>query len=112
MGLHSSPVSVILPFIKVPSEINVYTIMHPYVCDFGLVGVTFGALFYGLVFSCIYFQASRKHPVYVGIYAFISIGLFSQFFGDVLVQTFSGTIQIIFYTVIVFILSKKQIYVS
>lgn len=111
LNIGPDPVKVILPFVEVPVPTNVYTVMHTFYHDFGLLGVTLGAALFGLFFSCLYYLSVKRGGLWLVLFSGYSITLAMQFSGDFLFLTFSNNLQILFYAVIVFLASRRVNYV-
>ena len=85
MGLNGiEPIDTIKDYVYVPLPTNVYTIMEPFYRDFGAFGVFYGAMFYGLFYSLMYFKAIQKQGIYIIFYSFISLNLVFGFFSETL----------------------------
>lgn len=111
-GMGAPPVSTILPYVQVPYSTNVYTVMHPFYHDFGLPGVFLGATFYGIFFGVMFYYASRGYLFFLALYSAYFIGLFGQFFGELLLMNLSGNLQIFMALSFIFLISKRCQYVS
>ena len=99
-----------LGYTEVPEPTNVYTVMGPFYYDFGLLGILFGAFFYGLCFSYLYLKTVKGEKLALALYSGYSIVLIMQFFADVGFAFFSGNLQILIYTLAVFLASRKVLY--
>lgn len=96
-----------LGYTEVPDPTNVYTVMGPFYYDFGLLGVLLGAVFYGLSFSYLYLHSVKGGRLALSLYSGYSIILVMQFFADVGIAFFSGNLQILIYTLAIFLASRK-----
>lgn len=83
------------PFIKVPAEINVYTVFSPYYRDFGLSGIALFMLLLGGLHGWVYRQLKSGNPVIVVANALLFYALLMQFFQDQYFGLMSQWIQII-----------------
>ncbi len=90
-----APVETILPYVEVPFPTNVYTVMQPFFQDLSFIGVIFGALFYGIVFSLIYGAARKGNMAGLLAYSLIAISMLTTFFAETLVMNFSGNLKLI-----------------
>ncbi|MGL4335243.1 MAG: O-antigen polymerase [Turicibacter sp.] len=100
--LNILPKATILDYVYVPSPINVYSIMQPFYSDFGLMGIFFGGVFYGLFFGVLYKAALSKQSIYFIIYSLLIISLATSFFAETLITNLSGNIKLTLCTVIVY----------
>lgn len=105
------PISIIPEFIRVPEPANVFTVMHPFYHDFGLLGVTLGAVLYGLFFSCLYFLSVKRGGIWIVLFSGYSIALVLQFFAELLFLGLSLNLHILFYSLAIFLVSRKVSYV-
>lgn len=101
------PVNTILNYVNVPIPTNVYTVMQPFYQDYGYVGVFFGALLYGAVFSGLYTIAIRGSILSLLIYALLSISSVTAFFGETLIMNFSGNVKLVLCLIILWRLTVK-----
>lgn len=101
------PEQVILPYVTVPFPTNVYTIIHPLAYDFGVLGVLFGAFFFGLIFGSIYHFVQVGSSLALMLYAGFSVVLIGQFLGDLFFVLFSGNIQLAFFLAFVVLVSRR-----
>lgn len=112
VGIAPQPAGTIMPYVAVPELTNVYTVMQPFYYDFGLLGVLFEAMSYGLFFSFLYFLSVRKGGFWLALFSGYSIVLVMQFFADVLISQLSGNIQLLICILAVFSISRKVSYAS
>lgn len=96
------PVKTILEFVNVPIATNVFTAMQPFFQDFSYPGVALGAMVYGVFFSLLYGGARQGNPVYILIYALLSVSLLTSFFAETLITNLSGNIKISICVLILF----------
>ena len=101
------PEQVILPYVDVPFPTNVYTVLQPFIYDFGAPGVVIGSLLYGLLFGGLFYMAQSKKALPIILYAGLSIALIGQFIGDLFLTTLSGNLQFIIAASIIVFLSKR-----
>lgn len=111
LDIAPQPVNIIPAFVLVPLPTNVFTVMHTFYYDFGLLGVTLGAVLYGLFFSCLYFLSVKRGGLWLVLFSGYSIALVMQFSGDFLFLVFSNNLQIMIYAFVVFLASRKVSYV-
>jgi oligosaccharide repeat unit polymerase len=102
-----APVQVVQPYVAVPFPTNVYTVIQPFAADFGHLGVFFGAVFYGLIFSLVYHLARSGRQLPLMIYAGPAMVLVGQFIGEFLFTMFSGQLQFVLAAVAVTALSTR-----
>ena len=96
LGLSTTePVKTILEYVSVPLETNVYTVMQPFYQDYSFFGVAFGAIFYGFIYSVIYYCARQGNPVALLTYAVLAIGMFTSFFAETLITNLAGNIKLV-----------------
>jgi len=96
LGLSSTePVKTILEYVNVPVPTNVFTVMQPFYQDYSLYGVAFGAIFYGIIYSLVYFFAKQGNPVALLIYSVLAVGIFTSFFAETLITNFAGNMKLI-----------------
>lgn len=107
LQLAPKPAEVILEYVSIPSPTNVYTAIHPFMHDYGLLGVTLGAFFFTTIFSSIFYFARASSNLALGIYAGISTGLVAQFIGDLVLTLISLNIQVTASFTAIYFLSRK-----
>lgn len=90
-----APVEVIQPYTGVPFLTNTYTVMQPFVLDFGWLGVVVGALAYGLFFGVLFRRCGAGRQLPLLIYAGLSVIIVGQFIGEFLFTMLSGHLQYI-----------------
>lgn len=96
----NTPVKTLLEYVYIPTPTNVYTVMQPFYQDFGNIGVFFGALFYSIFFSILYFQMKAKRGIYLVIYSLFSINLIFSFFAEILLTNLSLNLYLILFSII------------
>jgi len=97
-------------FVQVPVPTNVFTVMRNFYHDFGQLGVALGAFFYGLFFSCLYFLSVKRGGLWLVLFSGYSVILVMQFFADLLFFGLSFNLQILFYSLAIFLVSRKVSY--
>ena len=101
LGLSNDiPSKTILEYVYVPEPTNVYTVMQPFYQDFGNIGIFFGALFYSVFFSILYFQMKTKRGIYLVLYSLFSLNLVFSFFSETLVTNLSLNLYLILFSII------------
>lgn len=73
-------------FVWVPIPTNVYTIMQPFYNDFGIAGIAYFALFYGVLFGWCYRRFREGNPTFICIYTYMVEIILIQFYNDNLLQ--------------------------
>ena len=101
------PEPTILPYVEIPFETNVYTVLQPFVHDFGAIGVVIGATIYGIVFGALFWFAQKGQKLSLILYAALSIVIIGQFFGELLLTMFSGNLQLIVVATALVLFSKR-----
>ena len=107
LGLSPPPVSTISSYVEVPVPTNTFTVIYPFYYDLGMLGIFFGAILYGIVFSCLYFLSVKGKGWALVLYSGYSICLVAQFIGELLIINFSGNVQFLVYTMAIFIVSRR-----
>lgn len=105
--INEQPVNTILDYVYVPIPTNVYTVMQPFYQDYGYIGIFFGALFYGAVFSGLYTFAIRGSILSLLTYALLSISSVTAFLGETLITNFSGNIKLVLCLIILWCSTVK-----
>lgn len=101
LGLSNDiPVKTVLEYVYIPTPTNVYTVMQPFYQDFGNIGIFFGALFYSVFFSILYFQMKTKRGIYLVLYSLFSLNLIFSFFAEILVTNLSLNLYLILFSII------------
>lgn len=93
------------PFVKVPAEINVYTVFSPYYRDFGLVGIATFMLLLGSLHGWVFRQLKTGAPIIIVANALLFYALIMQFFQDQYFSLMSQWIQILGWT---YVFNKLQ----
>lgn len=112
LGIAEKPMDTIMSYVEIPMLTNVYTVIQPFYNDFGLIGVVFGTVLFSGFFSALYRAAIRNRTVGLMLYSGFMVVLFCQFFADLLVTTLSGNIQLAICTYLVYMSSRKGVYVN
>ena len=107
LGIAPEPVVLILPYLNVPILTNVYTIMHPFYHDFGMLGVLLQASIYGFFFGFLYLFSVKKGGLWLILFSGYSIVLVAQFIVDLLITLFSFNLQFLIYTLAIFWFSRR-----
>ena len=109
LGVTTPPAEVIISYVEVPSLTNVYTGLFPYYHDFGLVGVFFAALFWGIFFGAIYYFALKGYILALFVYAVFLVVLIASFFHDLFFMVLSGHLQTVIAIVFIgFLMLRKK----
>lgn len=99
VGLSSiEPVNTVQDYVYIPLPTNVYTIMQPFYQDFDVFGIFYGAIFYGLFYSLMYFKAIQRQGIYIVFYSYISLNLLFGFFGETLLTNLSLSLYLFIVT--------------
>lgn len=108
LGISGKPSNVILEFIKVPVETNVYTVMQPYFMDFGFIGVGFGAILFALFFAVLYRLACKKRGAWLALYSGLVIAIVGQFIGDLFLTAISANLQLAISIALIYLYVSKD----
>lgn len=73
-------------FVWVPIPTNVYTIMQPFYNDFGIIGIGFFGLLYGVFFGWTYRRFREGNPIFICVYSYLVEVIIIQFYNDNLLQ--------------------------
>ena len=92
-------------FVWVPIPTNVYTIMQPFYNDFGMLGIGFFALIYGVFFGWAYRRFRDGDPIFICIYTYLVEVIIIQFYNDNLLQNIVLFLEFCFCT---FILTQRK----
>ncbi len=111
LGVAPQPVNTIASYVWIPEPANTYTVMQPFYQDFGLLGVSLEAIFYGIFFSCLYFLSVKRGGFGLVLYSGFSIILVVQFIGELLFTNLSGNLHLLIYAGAIFLISRKVCYV-
>lgn len=107
-GMATKPADVIMPYVNVPWETNVYTVLFPFYHDFGYSGVFLFSAFFGLFFAIIFLLYARFSNLYLMLFsAFVTL-IFSQFIVEGFFSVFSMNLQIFLYVLFVYLISVKR----
>ena len=93
VGLADDPVDVILEYVNVPNPTNVYSVLYPFLFDFGLIGVALGGVLYLLIFTPLFYCATHHNRFCQAAYALLSICLVAQFISELFLTMISGFVQ-------------------
>lgn len=104
----AKPVDVIMPYVNIPWETNVYTVLFPFYHDFGYLGVLLFSLLFGLIFSIFFLLAIRYSNVFLMVFSAFAIILFSQFIVEGLFSVVSMNLQILICILFVYLMSVKR----
>lgn len=103
------PVDVILDFVSVPDYTNTYTIMYPFYIDFGLIGLIFFSIIYGIMFGYLYKKTATGGTVALIIYAAFVNFLLLEGIGEFVFTNLSQTLQYFILALIPFIFRKPLV---
>ena len=106
----NEPINLIYPYVNVPIPTNIYTVLFPFLYDFGFFGVFVFSLIYGVFFGFLYRWGALGNNFYISLYMIYMPYLFTQFLGEGLFSVLSSNIQMAFCMCIVFFISKKVKY--
>ncbi len=109
LGLSGKPPAELSkPFVYVPFPANVYTLFHPYVDDFGIIGT--GIFIFLLGLGNVYlFNIARFSGNFIKILSSFSYyPLIMIFFQDQYLSLTSFWLQLVFYSYVVMILIRKK----
>ena len=98
IGVPVAVPDLVQPFVKVPAEINVYTVFSPYYRDFGLVGIATFMLLLGSLHGWVFRQLKTGAPIIIVANALLFYALLMQFFQDQYFSLLSQWIQILGWT--------------
>lgn len=73
-------------FVWVPIPTNVYTIMQPFYNDFGMTGIAFFGIVYGVFFGWAYRRFRDGNPIFICLYSYLVEVIIIQFYNDNLLQ--------------------------
>lgn len=96
-------------FAWVPIPTNVYTIMQPFYNDFGMLGIGFFALIYGVFFGWTYRRFRDGDPIFICIYTYLVEVIIIQFYNDNLLQNIVLFIEFCFCS---FILTQRRFIIA
>ena len=92
-------------FVWVPIPTNVYTIMQPFYNDFGILGIGFFGLVYGVFFGWSYRRFRDGNPIFICIYTYLVEVILIQFYNDNLLQNIVLFIEFCF---CIYILTQQR----
>lgn len=107
LGLSLAPINLISGYVEVPILTNTYTVLYPFVSDFGFIGVIVFAVVYGLFFGGLYRFGAYKSPFYIILYVIFISYIFTQFFGEGVFSVLSANIQMILCLLFLFFISRR-----
>jgi oligosaccharide repeat unit polymerase len=93
MGFNVDVTNLVQSFVNIPQRTNVYTVFQPYFLDFGIPYVLVAQFIFGLMHSCLYSVAVRKHTIGVLLYSLSMYPLFMQWFQDQYLSLLSLWVQ-------------------
>lgn len=105
LGASVTVPELIQPFVKVPAEINVYTVFSSYYRDFGLIGIVVFMLLLGALHGWVFRHLKTGMPIFIVANALLFYALLMQFFHDQYFSLMSQWIQILVWT---YIFNKLQ----
>lgn len=82
----------------VPLPTNVFTVLYAFYVDFGVTGIMFFAFLTGLYAGIIYRLAQKNRTWAIILYSHIAASLSLQFFSDFIFLMLSQTLQLLFWT--------------
>jgi oligosaccharide repeat unit polymerase len=112
LDIGPQPVKAAFAFVQVPGPTNVFTVMGTFFHDFGLLGVTLEAVLFGLFFSFLYYLSVKRGGLWLVLFSGYSIPLVMQFFAELLFLGFSNNLQLLLYSLAIFLVSRKVSNVS
>lgn len=83
----------ILPYVSVPQQTNVYTILFPFFKDFGYVGIVIFSCIYGCIFGSVYKLAKQNISLFIIIFSILFPILILQFMSEFFFLNFSTYLQ-------------------
>lgn len=92
-------------FVWVPIPTNVYTVMQPFYNDFGILGIGFFGLIYGIFFGWLYRRFREGNPVSICIYTYLVEVILIQFYNDNLLQ---NIILFLEFCICIYILTQQR----
>ena len=84
-------------FVWVPIPTNVYTILQPFYCDFGYLGVAFFAWIYGILSGFIYRMSCNGNTICICLYTFLVQILILQFYQENIFLSMVFILQLVFF---------------
>lgn len=98
-------------WVNVPLPTNVFTVMQTFYIDFGNSGIFLFSSLFGIIWGQLFNFTKRKIRVFILIYALFFYWLFLTFFADYIFTFFSISIQMIFFSMLLYLkitLKSKQ----
>ena len=105
LGMNLEYMDRLQEFVWVPIPTNVYTIMQPFYNDFGILGIGFFGIIYGVIFGVAYRRFRTGDPVYICIYTYLVEVIIIQFYNDNLLQNIVLFLEFCFF---VYILTQQR----
>lgn len=106
LGLHLDYVDRLQEFVWVPIPTNVYTVMQPFYNDFGVPGIGFFGIVYGVLFGWTYRKFREGSPLFICIYTYLVQVILIQFYNDNLLQNIVLFLEFCFF---VALFTQRQI---
>lgn len=107
MGGEIAPVDTINDFVSIPVFTNTFTVMQPFLCDFGYYGLLFGGLGYGCLYGWLYKKKESGNSIYIILYIIFINYLVLQFFAEYILTNLSLNLQYIVYALLPFVFAKN-----
>lgn len=108
LGLCAEPIGVISNFVSIPDLANTFSVIYPFYVDFGNVGVFIFSILYGVFYGFLYKKSKGGDKMFLIIYAIFFVLLLLEFFAEQVFTNLSMNIQYIFFTVLPFVLGRKD----
>ena len=108
LGVLPPPADVLFDYSYVPMPTNVYTVLHPFALDYGLVGVALGSMLYAAFFGLLYFFARRNGGFALGLYAALFIALVVQTFSEIALIYLSMHLQVAIALALIYYISRRR----
>jgi oligosaccharide repeat unit polymerase len=110
VGFDVRVVSLVQDFTPVPQPINVYTMYHQYIRDFGVIGAIGAQACFGAAHGLLYRRATCRAPraLDVFVYSLALYPLFTQHFVDSYLSLLSTWLQYGLYGWIMFVWAKER----
>lgn len=112
LGSDIVPEDTILPFVSVPQFTNTYTVLYPFYIDFGICGIVFFSLLYGVAYGFLYKKTMTGGKMAQVLYAISLCFLILEFIGEFVFTNLSQEIQHVFFVVLPFLCNRKKQNVS
>jgi oligosaccharide repeat unit polymerase len=109
LGLQNTAAPLVQPYIDIPMPMNVYTVYHPYIKDFGLLGGILVLFVLGFVHGVVYRRATQPNPpaIWVFLFAVSVFPLAMQAFQDVYFSLLALWIQYAVYAVVLLVIFSE-----